>query len=327
MDEQIKAIIASPPLTHEGVQKVKEGNDYLKNKLKVIEEKKVAVDIPLLPFHSSAGPVPLGTQSAGEFALPDKLRVFSCSNAGPTHVCGNEKSLLICDNDSLLLMDEDFVVREDFLWPHGSIYHLSWIEALRRFLLINDRREVYLVHHTNLSTFQRLQSIPSMNWWSGTVFDKYLYLSTHGASPIVVQADLSQSFQLIKQMKSPFHSGHDEFIQELNTWNEKLIFVVSDQRERISICQVRSPFTFNLLTSIPLSFPRTPYQSSIHSTVLFPPTQRLVFIEENASQMIVVALDETTQTIDYRQPIRNLCSFRRTTLVIRTDRQLVFYQL
>ena len=135
-----------------------------------------------------------------------------------------------------------------------------------------------------------------MNWWSTTFFDKY---------PIVVQADLSKSFQLIKQMKSPFLSSNEEIIQQLNTWNEKLIVIVSDQKERISVCQVRSPFSFNL----------------------FPPVQRLIFIEENSSKTIAVALDGTTQMIDYQQPIRHVCSYRRTTLVIRTERNLIFYQL
>ena len=41
LDEQhIQAIVVSAPLTHEAVRKAKEVNDYLKNKLTIIGEKK-----------------------------------------------------------------------------------------------------------------------------------------------------------------------------------------------------------------------------------------------------------------------------------------------
>lgn len=233
----------------------------------------------------------------------------------------------MCDDDSLLLMDDHFVIREQMIWRYGSIYHLIWVESLNRYLVVNDRHEIYLINEKNFSSVERIESIPTLNWWSATVCDKYLFLSTYGESPVIVQADVSQSYQLVKKTQGSFQSTSDEFIQELNTWNDKLIVVVSNQKERTSVCQVRSPSTFNLFSTIPLNFRPTLYQSSIHSTVLFPPTQRLIFIEENSTRMIVVNLDGKTQSIEHSQPIRNLCSYRRSMLVIRTDRAVVFYQL
>lgn len=327
IDEEVKKIIGNPPLTHEQIQTIQQGNDYVKKKLQLIEEKKINVEMPPDPFRSASGMFPPGSKSINEFVLPEKSRVYSCSNEGGIGLCGNDKSLLICDNQSLLLLDENFLPQEEFTWTHGSIYHLSWIELLKKFLLINDRRELYLIHERTLSNFERISSIPLMNWWSATTYDKYLYLSTFGQDPILVQADLTKSFQLIKQMKSPFLTDRDEFIQQINSWNEKLIVIVSNRLEHLSICQLRSPLSFNLLSSIPLNFSKTSYQNSIRSTILFPPLRRLLIIEENSPEIIVLSADGSTSMIDYRRPIRNLCTFRRNIFVIRTDRNLVFYQL
>ena len=324
----MKKVRSTPSITHEQIDTIEQGNDYVKKKLDLIEQKKVDIELPSISFGSSSlsstsSTFPFHLKNK-EFVLPEKCRVYSCSNENGIAMCGNEKSLLICEKDSLLLFDENFIPQEDFHWTNGSIYCLCWIDFVKKFLLLNDRREIYLINENHLSIYERIESIPSMNWWSSTCYDKYLYLSTYGRDPIVVQIDLSKSFQLIKQLKCPFLCHSDEFIQQLNSFSDKFILIVSNPKKKLSTCQIRSPVSLNLLSSITLNFSPTSYQNSIHSTILL--SQQLIFIQENSSEILCLFKDETTKIIDYRRFIRNISSFHRNICVIRTDRHLVFYQ-
>lgn len=259
------------------------------------------------------------------FRFSSNHRTFNCSNKSGVAMTCNERSLLIYENERLILLTLDFKVVQSFDWPDGTIYHLTWLSNVHHFLVVNDQKAIFLVNPTNLTAYQRLDMIPEQNWWSATTSQRHLYLSTFGKDPTVVEFDPLFSFRKIRAFKAPFLCKQDESIHQINANEKNLLITISNAEKKMARCDIRTLNTFDLILSCPLKIPARTYQVAIRCCLL--PMDEFLIMYEDHLEVLHVRRDGNSTLITHKKPVWNGLLVDQKKLIIRTDRYLLVYPL
>ena len=321
---------AKKEVKHQDLDGLIEAIRHINDAVLSIEQNGVQLEIPTLSFRKPNDDFSLGdsrTTNGQFFDLPSSSRFFHCSNQSGLAMVGNDQSLLIYENHQLILLDESLVSVQQVSWRSEAIEHLAWIEQLKHFLLITNKRKIYLMNGKDLTRFEEMKMFPRENWSSACSNAKSLFLSTWGKDPSIAQFTLDASFRLVQQWKCPILCQQDEYLHQINTINQSDLFLLlSHPIEKTNRMELRSINQFHLLWSQTLNFDQRFYQKTLHSTVI-PPRGQFCLVLENSAQLIQVNEEGKYRVIQHSTPVWNIAFFNRNKLILRSDKHLFVYQI
>ncbi|CAF5110423.1 unnamed protein product, partial [Rotaria sp. Silwood1] len=190
MQSKLNGLIRKKKATHEDISQSTTAIRYIDQKIKDIEQKGIQMNIPTLFIDNNLTYIKESKiEETDEFQLLSSYRSIDCSAQSGVAFAANNENLLIYENDYLNLLNRDLVPIQQIQWRYGHIYDMSWSATLTNFIIITDKKIVYLINESSLS-FKVIQSIPQEKWWSSTCSDKSLFLSTYGTDANIFQFNL-----------------------------------------------------------------------------------------------------------------------------------------
>ena len=177
--------------------------------------------------------------------LSAPYRTIHCSNRSAKPLTSNDNHLLIYRNQSLCLIDRQFTIIKQIPWTFGRIWDMSWSSTLNQFLLLGHF-EIFRTDE-NLSTIERIQTIPRANYWSCTCSPTCLYLSSNDEhSSTINEFRLQSSIEFNRKV---FNSSKDHFIKDISYRNQTILLTNFDKIE------LRTIEKFELIWSLDLDIP------------------------------------------------------------------------
>ncbi|CAF4758878.1 unnamed protein product [Rotaria sp. Silwood1] len=290
MQSKLNGLIRKKKATHEDISRSTTAIRYIDQKIKDIEQKGIQMNIPTLFIDDNLTYIKESKiEETDEFQLLSSYRSIDYSAQSGVAFAANNENLLIYESDYLNLLNRDLVPIQQIPWRYGHIYDMSWSATLTNFIIITDKKIVYLINESSLS-LKVIQSIPQEKWWSSTCSDKSLFLSTYGTDANIFQFNLLSSFELIKRWRSPDTCREYESIHDINYANETLALIITDSSTKIARLEVRSSTTLTQFWSFALNINHISYQPSIHCCQI--KYSEWIVIIENTSNIFHISKDE-----------------------------------
>ena len=307
--------------THEDIDQLIQHLKYVDQQIKDIETQGVPINNRLRANNDN-----FNAQSGDLINLLNSYRTINCSGQKGIAFAANHQSLLVYENNKFNLLNKDLILTHQVPWTNGQIYDISWSITLNQFILITNKRILYMVNENPLS-FTPIKRLPQDNWWSLTCSDKYLYISTHGNDPNIHQFDLSSSsFNPIKRWRSPETCKQYESIHHINYTNETLALIIVDPSTKTSRIELRSSITLKRYWTLDLDINQSLYQSTIHSCLL--KFNEWLVIPENTTDIFHITQDGKLRAVyKYKIPVWNITLFQPNLLTIRTEDNIIFYRI
>jgi len=250
---------------------------------------------------------------------------MNCSNQSGVAFNKNNQNLLIYEKHKLILFNQDLISIEEISWINGQIYDICWSKTLNNFILITDKRILYLINENPLS-FTQIKSIPQEKWWSLTCSDQYLFLTTYGTDTNIFLFDLFSSFDFLKRWRSPQTCKQHESIHDINYTNNTILLTIGDSSNKTVRIELRSSITLKHYWKILIDINYISYQSTIHSCLL--KDDEWIIIGENTSNIYHISKDGILKKVyQYQQPVWNAITFGSNLLAIRTENNIHFHRI
>ncbi|CAF2865882.1 unnamed protein product [Rotaria sp. Silwood2] len=326
MQSKLNGLIRKKKTTHEDINQSTTAIRYIDQQIKEIKQKGIQMNIPTLFLDENLTYVkePKIEEIDG-FQLLSSYRSIGCSAQSGVAFAANNQNILICESDYLNLLNSDLISIQRIPWKYGHIYDMSWSATLTNFIIITDKRIVYLINESSLA-FTVIQAIPQEKWWSSTCSYKSLFLSTYGTDANIVQFNLLSSFELIKRWRSPDTCKEHELIHDINYSNETLALIIADSSTKTARLELRSSTTLTQFWSFSLNINHISYQPSIHCCEI--KYNEWIVIIENTSNIFHISKDGKLKRIFTYQPSPwNALLFATNILAIRTENNLFLHNI
>ncbi|CAF4245369.1 unnamed protein product [Rotaria socialis] len=180
----------------------------------------------------------------------DLLR-FNYSNQSSSALASNDQYLLMHQCPYLCLINRDFTIAKQIVWPHDWIRDICWSKTLISFIIITATG-IYLVDEL-LQLHGCLKDPAKPIWFSCTCSNESLYVSTCEWGSSIFEFNLSPSLPLVNHWKPPFLCKSHDGINDIKYNNETIALMINDSEKHQKRMELKSIKTFDTIWLLTLS--------------------------------------------------------------------------
>lgn len=237
-------------------------------------------------------------------------------------VTSNNQYLLLHQNSSLYLIDENLCIIQDKKWPYDWIKDMSWSQILNSFFILTTNN-IYLVEQNSVS-IKHIQTIQGKHWQSCTCSDTSLYLSKDSWNSSIEEFSLKPSIELIKQRERIESKNEKQRIDSMKYNNETLVLTINDRSKKEIFIELRSTTTFDRLWLYRLS---TEYSERKMQCCLFSYNTWMIADWETSSLYHITNNGNLKKLIKYKHHIHYINLFGKNKFVISSNDSIHFHRL
>lgn len=254
-----------------------------------------------------------------DFLLP--IKIMENLNMKSQVFASNNQLLLIHQQSSLSLIDQNFQIIKKLPWHFGSIRDICWLTPLNRFIIITESHGICFVQENTIS-FENEKIFEKEIFSSCTCSDTSLYLTCDNASSSIAEYRLLPSIKLIKQWKSPDICKKNESIICIRYDNEKFGLILRKYPEKTLTFELRSIYNFDRIWLIQLN----PNSESYRCCILN--DHDWLFTNTNSSHILHITKDgKMKKSFNYNNKIFDASLFGQNLLAILTENTINFHKL
>jgi archaellum component FlaC len=320
MQTKINKLIHEHDATEQDIQLFKSTIEIIKHQIKEIHQISFHINIRSLELDENFISIEQIKSNQIDFTvLVPPYKTIDCSQDSQWICASNENALLIRQDSELHLISKELTIIKKIPFEHNGIYDICWSSILKKFILINFNKGVYLSDES-FTSIEQIKIVPEQFWWRCACSDNYLYLisSRHGTD--IFQFDLLSSFQLIKRSKLSHLSQERDKIIDITYNNETLALLIKNQHK--THMELRSCTTFDRLWLLQLDIKYSiAYCCSLNCNdwlLLDHNNSRLIHVTENGN---------IKSTVVYNARPENAILFDSDILAIKTEKCWNFHKI
>ena len=234
----------------------------------------------------------------------------------------SHRYVLLHQNSSLSLVDEDQCIVGEKKWPYDWIRDMCWSSTLNSFLIVTST-DVYLVAETTLS-IERLTTIRGRSWQSCACSETSLFLCRDTWNSPVEEFRLLPSIQWVKAWRRNPTSEARQRVDRIAYQNGTCALIVNDASKKEISVELRSSITFARLWTSRLDIDYSERKIQCCAFDL----NKWIVADWDTSSMFVIGKDgHLNRKIEYQYKIQHVTFLRPNTLIVSTNRTFNFHKL
>lgn len=232
----------------------------------------------------------------------------------------NDKHLLIISKSKIYLFNENLKILKEKTFSDKGIKDICWSKRLNRFILISPKQIYSLDENQMIICPIKLYFNKNICWERVTCTDKYLFLSTFGENPLIVQFNYFPSIQFYKKYQKEIILNKKQFINDIKSNENYLSIIIEDYLINQSNFQIRSLKSFQCIWIISLG------KGWGYRSTFFNSTHWIISDHYN-NRFIHILKDGTITKIEnyFSKPI-NIVSWSQQQLIVRTNQNINIHQ-
>jgi len=283
-------------------------------------------EITIQPLVIDAHSITFKEQNVQEFDLSAHYPIHKTIPYTPGScfpLASSNHHLLFHQAPNLSLVNQEFILVKQVIWPYGVIWDTCWSSTLNGFIVITQT-DMYLIDEKRMSIENILKN-PKQNSLACTCSDTYLFVSTNEWGSSIIQFNLSLTIDIVQQWESPKSCTKDECIDVMIYNNNTLALVIRNIFERSIRIELRFPENFDCIWSLQLDAIKNLNQVFKCCSlmcgewlVINPETQQLLQITKSGTLKKKIKCNRVPHRISL---------FGEKILVVAFDTSLNFYKL